>query len=80
VSEVMAPRPLELRMSDADGERVADRLRAAFGEGRLSSEEFEERLTNVLAVRTFGEVQPLIADLPGAPGRSRPSCATRRHP
>jgi hypothetical protein len=67
VSEEMAPRPPELRMSDADRERVANRLRAAFGEGRLSSEEFDERLTNVLAARTFGEVQPLIADLPGGP-------------
>lgn len=63
----MAPQPPELRMSDADRERVVDRLRAAFGEGRLSPEEFEERLNKVLAARTFGEVQPLVADLPGGP-------------
>jgi hypothetical protein len=67
MSEEMVPQPPELRMSDADRERVAARLRAAFGEGRLSPEEFDERLSGVLAARTFGEVQPLVADLPGAP-------------
>jgi hypothetical protein len=54
-------------MSDADRDRIADRLRAAFGEGRLSAEEFDERLSKVLAARTFGEAQPLVADLPGGP-------------
>ena len=54
-------------MSDADRDRIADRLRAAFGEGRLSAEEFDERLNKVLAARTFGEAQPLVADLPGGP-------------
>jgi hypothetical protein len=54
-------------MSDADRERVAERLRAAVGEGRLTLEEFEQRLDGVLAARTFGEVEPLVADLPGGP-------------
>ncbi|GGK65268.1 hypothetical protein Sme01_24560 [Sphaerisporangium melleum] len=54
-------------MSDADRERVAERLQAAMGEGRLTGEEFTQRLNAVLAARTFGEVEPLLADLPGAP-------------
>jgi hypothetical protein len=54
-------------MSDADRERVAERLRVAAGEGRLTLEEFEERLTGVLEARTFGEVEEFIADLPGSP-------------
>lgn len=54
-------------MSDADRERVADRLRSAVGEGRLTLDEFEQRLSGVLAARTFGEVEPFVADLPGGP-------------
>jgi hypothetical protein len=51
-------------MADADRERVIARLHAALGEGRLTLTEFEERMTAVLAARTFGEVAPLTQDLP----------------
>jgi hypothetical protein len=54
-------------MSDADRERLAARLHAAVGEGRLTLEEFEQRLSGVLGARTFGEVEPYVADLPGGP-------------
>lgn len=53
-----------LRMSDRDREQVVARLHEAVGEGRLTISEFEERLTGVLAARTFGEVTPYVADLP----------------
>ncbi|MFC4531553.1 DUF1707 SHOCT-like domain-containing protein [Sphaerisporangium dianthi] len=66
MSGELAPRSPEWRMSDADRERVAERLQAAAGEGRLSQEEFEQRLSGVLAARTFGEVEQYVADLPGA--------------
>jgi hypothetical protein len=55
-----------MRMSDADRERVVERLHTAVGEGRLTLEEFDERVASVLAARTFGEVQPYLADLPVA--------------
>lgn len=58
-------RPQQLRMSDSDREGVLARLSAALGEGRLTLAEFEERVDGVLRARTFGEVQPLVADLPG---------------
>jgi len=68
---------LDLRASDADRERAAERLRAATAEGRLSAEELEERLELALAARTEGELAALVADLPPAaepapaPGASR---------
>jgi Domain of unknown function (DUF1707) len=54
-----------LRASDADREQFAERLRQATGEGRLVAEELEERLEAVFAARTYGELDPLVADLPG---------------
>ncbi|MEO3813593.1 DUF1707 domain-containing protein [Sphaerisporangium sp. B11E5] len=61
------PRVPETRMSDADRERVAERLRTAHGEGRLTLEEFDQRLTGVFTARTFAEVEQYVADLPGSP-------------
>ncbi|MEV7382699.1 DUF1707 SHOCT-like domain-containing protein [Streptomyces lydicus] len=61
----------ELRASDADRERVAEILRDALAEGRLEMEEFEERLDAAYRARTYGELEPLTADLPtgaAAPG------------
>ncbi len=63
----LVPQPPPIRMSDADRERVAERLRTAAGEGRLTLDEFEQRLSGVLAARTFAEVEPYVADLPGGP-------------
>jgi hypothetical protein len=59
----------ELRASDADRERVAEQLRAAAGEGRLSADELEARLEQAFSARTEGELEPLTADLP-VPRRS----------
>jgi len=54
----------ELLASDADRDRVAERLRTAAGEGRLTSEELEERLERSFGARTDAELEPLVADLP----------------
>jgi hypothetical protein len=56
--------PLELRISDAERERVAERLRDAAGEGRLTVEELDERVELAYAARTGGDLAPLTADLP----------------
>jgi hypothetical protein len=53
-----------LRMSDHDREQVVGRLYEAVGEGRITMDEFEDRLTGTLAARTFGDVVPYLADLP----------------
>jgi len=66
----------ELRVSDADRDRVADRLRAAAGEGRLTADELEERVERALSARTDAELEPLVSDLP-APAARRPPPARR---
>jgi hypothetical protein len=62
--------PPEMRASDADRDRVVDVLRAAAGDGRLTGDEFDERLEAALSSRTLGELAVLTADLAGGPGRS----------
>jgi hypothetical protein len=53
-----------LRASDADRERVAERLRHAAAEGRLLTEELEHRLGAAFSARTYAELDVLVADLP----------------
>ncbi|GIG57522.1 hypothetical protein Lfu02_18940 [Longispora fulva] len=55
----------ELRAADADRERVAEKLRTALNEGRLDLSEFDERLQAVYAAKTYAELAPITADLPG---------------
>jgi hypothetical protein len=60
----------QLRASDAERQAIADRLNAAVGEGRLTLEEFSDRVGNAYAARTHGELELLISDLPAPTGRS----------
>jgi hypothetical protein len=53
-----------LRASDADRERVANILREAAGDGRLTMEELDERLDAVYAAKTYAELEPITRDLP----------------
>ena len=53
----------ELRASDADRERTADLLRHAAGEGRLTIEELDERLSVTYETRTQRELDRLTADI-----------------
>src|SRR5712691_3931812 len=55
-----------LRASNADREQIAQRLHAAFGEGRLEVDELDSRLKAAYAAKTVGDLRPLLADLPGA--------------
>lgn len=50
-----------------DRERTIDVLKAAFGEGRLTKEEFDSRSGRVLAARTYADLAALVADLPSGP-------------
>jgi hypothetical protein len=68
----------ELRASDAERERVADRLRDAAAEGRVTPEELEQRLGLAFSARTQGELDALVADLPTP--RPRSSRRARRRP
>jgi hypothetical protein len=65
--EISPNRPV-LRASDEDRERVAEQLRIAAGDGRLTLDELDERLDSALSARTDGELAALVADLPATPG------------
>ncbi|WP_411102132.1 DUF1707 domain-containing protein [Streptomyces sp. cmx-4-9] len=68
MSDERPEKPLpELRASDADRDRVVERLRDAVAEGRLDMDEFEERLEAAYTSRTYAELEPLTRDLPAAP-------------
>lgn len=55
-----------LRASHADRDRVAEALRVAAGDGRLSPEELDERLERALTAKTYAELAALTTDLPPA--------------
>ncbi|MEU9180199.1 DUF1707 domain-containing protein [Streptomyces sp. NPDC048550] len=59
--------PAEMRASDADRDRIAHILADAVAEGRLTADEHSERLDSLYAVKTVGELEVLVRDLP-APG------------
>jgi hypothetical protein len=53
-----------IRASDDDRDRVASLLREHYAAGRLTMEEFNERLDLAYAARTLGELDELLSDLP----------------
>jgi hypothetical protein len=55
----------KIRASDADRDRVAVALREHLAAGRLTVEEFGDRLERAFAARTLGDLEDLMADLPG---------------
>jgi len=61
-----------MRAADADREMVAEQLRDALNAGRLDLHEYDERLQRAYAAKTYGELDGLLADLPGTvpPGRA----------
>lgn len=58
--------PGSLRVSHEDRDQVAEALRVAAGDGRLTSDELDERLEQALTARTYDDLAPLLADLPSA--------------
>ncbi|HLX51185.1 MAG TPA: DUF1707 domain-containing protein [Streptosporangiaceae bacterium] len=73
-----------IRISDADREHVAARLREHFAEGRLTQDELDERITAAFSAKTLGDLRPILADLPDSapvtPQAARPPWAGRRGP
>jgi hypothetical protein len=72
-NRIAAPNP-DIRASDADRERVAERLRKGHAEGRLDLAEFQQRLEHCYEARTLGELHELVSDLPrqAEPDERRP--------
>jgi uncharacterized membrane protein len=56
-----------MRAASADRERAVDVLKAGFAEGRLTQEEYNDRMGRAYAARTYGELAALTADLPAGP-------------
>ncbi|HEY1458029.1 MAG TPA: DUF1707 domain-containing protein [Solirubrobacteraceae bacterium] len=56
--------PSSLRAADAEREQLADELREHLIAGRLSSEEFEERVGRAYKAATRSDLEALKADLP----------------
>ena len=78
------PAAAGLQASRADRERVIDLLKAAFAQGRLDSDEFDARIGQALASRTYADLAAVTADIPaelvGALPRRPPVRARRRIP
>jgi uncharacterized membrane protein len=55
-----------LRASDTDRDRAAAILAAAYSEGRLAEDEYDDRLHRALAARTYADLDLLMTDLPAA--------------
>ncbi|WP_274561728.1 DUF1707 SHOCT-like domain-containing protein [Streptomyces spiramyceticus] len=64
-----------IRASDADRDRIADILREAMAEGRLTAEEHSERIDSVYRAKTVAELEPLVQDLPAPGVRREPASA-----
>lgn len=58
------PRNPSMRASDVERDRVATELQEHCAQGRLTVEEFQERLDTVYSARTVGELDRLTEDLP----------------
>jgi hypothetical protein len=61
-----------LRASHAERERTVDALKAAYVQDRLTMDEFDERLGQALAARTYAELATLTEDIPVGPAVARP--------
>ena len=57
--------PGQLRTSHADRDQAINVLKAAFVQGRLTKHEFDLRVGQVLASRTYADLRALTADIPG---------------
>jgi hypothetical protein len=77
----MATQP-SLRIGDAERDAVAAELREHFAHGRLTLEEFNQRIDAVFAAKTQRDLSRLTSDLPHvrSGGAPLPSARTRQGP
>jgi Domain of unknown function (DUF1707) len=66
-----------LRAADADRQQIADQLKGALDEGRLSLHEYDDRVAAAYAARTYAELLVIVQDLP-RPGVSAAEIHARR--
>ena len=63
----------QLRTSHGDREQAVDVLKAAFVHGRLTKDEFDQRVGRAFASRTYADLDALTADIPDAVTSAQPS-------
>jgi hypothetical protein len=68
----------EIRAADAERDALAAELREHMVAGRLTQDEFEERLEKAYGASTRGELSELKRDLPISPAAARAEIAKRR--
>ncbi|MFF4649379.1 DUF1707 and DUF4190 domain-containing protein [Streptomyces sp. NPDC001380] len=56
-----------MRAAHADRERTVDVLKASYAEGRLTPDEYGQRVEAAYRALTYGELTALVADLPTGP-------------
>lgn len=66
-----------LRVSHAGREQVVGTLKAAFVQGRLDRGEFDLRMGQALASRTYAELAALTADIPTGQATAKPPAPAR---
>jgi hypothetical protein len=66
-----------LRAADTDRQKIVDQLKSALDEGRLSLHEYDDRVGEAYAARTYADLVALVDDLP-SPGMSAADVAARR--
>src|SRR5690349_24300383 len=62
----------KFRASHADREQVIGTLKAAFVQGMLARDEFDLRVGQTLAARTYADLAALTADLPAGLAAAQP--------
>lgn len=67
-----------VRVSDAERQNVVNQLNAAFSAGRLTLDEFNDRISDAYAARTRAELDALVTDLP-APDQAPPVSSEAPH-
>ena len=70
----------QLRTSHADREQAIDVLKAAFVQGRLTKDEFDLRVGQVFASRTYADLDALTADIPDGVISAEPSAEHAHEP
>ncbi|HEY1617642.1 MAG TPA: DUF1707 domain-containing protein [Streptosporangiaceae bacterium] len=68
-AEPTTPARPAMRVSDAERDTVAQVLQAAFAEGRLDDDEFDDRMRAALTARTTTDLEQVTTDLPAGPAR-----------
>jgi hypothetical protein len=67
----------DIRASDAERDAALQRLSAAAGDGRLTLEEFSQRMDRATTAKTRAELDHLVADLPADLGAASSAVAER---